>query len=289
MARISTFTNFLRALLPLLLAGGTWAAPGMVTLIEGDAATVVHPKGSMLVVEALKLPAAALVQTGPNTRLLRVEWADGSALDLGPSSQAMLLGERMSDRTSKAPGVYLLRGWAKLTSAQANTAPVLWTPFADLPAAPGVLVIQAQADRLSLFIESGGLQLLERGAKTPTTLAAGQYYGRQGNARGTVQPRPPPDLFAQMPRAFRDTLPRRWPTLQERNVVAKPQPLPAYPELRDWLGADATFRRLLVTQFAAWSLDPGLRSALIIRINEHREWAPLVMPKPDPATSGASR
>lgn len=287
MARSRTFTNLLRALLPLLLAGGAWAAPGMVTLIEGDA-TVVHPKGSMAVVEALKLPAAALVQTGPNTRLLRVEWADGSALDLGPSSQAMLLGERMSDRASKTPGVYLLRGWAKLSSAQAATAPLLWTSFADLPPAAGVLVLQAQADRLQLFVEAGGQQLQERGAKAPIALAAGQYYGRQGSDKGVVQPRPPADLFAQMPRAFRDTLPKRWAALQQRNVVAKPLPLPAYPELRDWLGADATFRRLLVTQFSAWAQEPGLRSSLIIRINEHREWAPLVMPKPDPA-SGASR
>lgn len=288
MAQIRTLTTFLLALLPLLLAGGAWAAAGMVTLIEGDA-TVVHPKGSMAVVEALKLPAAALVQTGPNTKLLRVEWADGSSLDLGPSSQVMLLAERMSDRASKAPGIYILRGWAKLSSALSATAPVLWTSFADLPPAAGVLVLQAQADRLSLFIESGGLQLLERGAKTPTTLAAGQHYSRQGNARGTVQPRPPPDLFAQMPRAFRDTLPKRWPSLQERNVVAKPLPLPAYTELRDWLAADATFRRLLVTQFAAWAYEPGIRSALIIRTNEHREWAPLVLPKPDPANPGASR
>lgn len=288
MARLRTFTNLLFALLPVLLVGSAWAAAGMVTLIEGDA-TAVHPKGSLAVVEALKLPAAALVQTGPNTKLLRVEWADGSSLDLGPSSQAMLLAERMSDRASKAPGIYLLRGWAKLSSGPATTAPVLWTPFADLPAAPGVLVLQASADRLQLFVESGGLQLQERGAKTPTALGAGQYYDRQGAAKGAVSPRPPSDMFAQMPRAFRDTLPKRWSALQQRSVVAKPLPLPAYPELREWLGTDATFRRLLVTQFAAWAQEPSLRSALIIRINEHREWAPLVLPKPDPANPGASR
>lgn len=289
MARLRPFPlALLLAWLSLLLAGGAWAAPGMVTLIEGDA-VVVHPKGSVNVVEALKLPPAALVQTGPNTKLLRIEWADGSSLDLGPASQLMLLAERMSDRSSKQPGIYLLRGWAKLTSAQPATAPVLWTPFADLPPAAGVLVLHAQADQLALFVESGGLQLQERGQKAPTALAAGQYFGRQGAARGTVQPRPPHDLFAQMPRAFRDTLPKRWAALQERNVPAKPLPLPGYPELRDWLGADPTFRRLLVTHFSAWAQEPGLRSSLIIRINDHREWAPLVLPKPDPATSGASR
>ncbi len=273
----------LRPLFGLLGAlPGLVAAQAMVTILDGEA-RVVHGKGSWAAVEGLKLPAAALISTDANAKLLRLEWPDGSALDLGPGSQAMVLAEKLSERAAKAPGVYLLRGVAKISARSNTSAPVLVGPGIELPPFTGVAVLQTSPERSAVFAEAGSVTLHDRSAKAPLTLPAGQYWSRRTGEAAAAQPRPPGDWLAQLPRAYRDTLPLRREAMLARNVTPRALPLPAYAELRDWLYTETPVRRLLVTHFTAWSRDPGLRSALITNINDHREWGALVLPpKPDP-------
>lgn len=270
------------ASLALLCCGtGASAAPGLVTIVDGDA-RLVHAQGAAEVVEALKLPAAALLQTGASSRLLRVEWPDGSALDLGPATQVLVVAEGLSERAAKAPGVYLLRGWAKLSGAAGASAPVLQSAAGELPPFKGVAVVFALDDRSGVFSETGPLLLQERGGKAILiTLQTGQFYTQQGSNVGQTEPRPPADMLQQLPQAFRDTLPHRLATMQQREAKVRSLPLPTYAELKPWLVAnDPALRRLMVHRFAAWAKDAALKSALVININAHREWAALVIPKP---------
>ncbi len=270
--------SLLRPLFGLLGAlPGLVAAQAMLTILDGDA-KVVHAKGSWAAIEGLKLPAASIVATDAGARLLRIEWPDGSAVDLGPATQALVLAERLSERAPKAPGVYLLRGVAKVSARANTTAPALLSPGLEMPPFSGVAVLQAAPERSALFAEAGSMTLYERTAKGPINLPAGQFWSRSGSASGVIQPRPPADWLSQLPRAYRDTLPLRREVMLARNVTPRALPLPGYAELRDWLYAETPVRRLLVTQFTAWSKDPGLRSALITHINDHREWGFLVLP-----------
>ena len=271
-----------------LVHGLTFAAPALVTILDGEA-RVFHASGSVNVVEALALPAAAIVQTTDTSRLLRVEWADGSALDLGPATKVLILAEGLSERAAKLPGVYLLRGWAKLSGAAGATAPVLMSALGELPPFKGVAVMSlfdgVQAGTPSgVFSEVGPLLWQERGGKALVTLATGQFFARAQGQASQVLPRPPATLLQALPRAFRDTLPHRLVAMQQREV--KPPstatlPLPPYAELQPWLAAgDPQLRRLLVQRFAAWSRDATLKRELLTHLNDHREWGALVLPKP---------
>lgn len=275
------------ALLRLLVCvAAAWpalaAAQVVVTILDGDA-RVVHARGSHPAAEGLKLPPASLVNLDAKAALLRLEWPDGSAVDLGPGTMALVLPERLSDKSPKAPGVYVLRGQAKISGRAAASAPVVLAPGLEIAPSAGVVVLTTTAERAGVFAESGAATVLDRlGKAAPQPLPAGQYWSRAGAAAAAVQPRPPSDWLAQLPRAYRDTLPLRREVVLARNVAAKPLPLPGYAELRDWLYTEPMVRRLLVTQFTAWAQDPGIKSALITHINDHREWGPIVLPPPPP-------
>lgn len=268
-----------------LVQGLTFAAPALVTILDGEA-RVFHASGSANVVEALALPNAAIVQTTDASRLLRVEWVDGSALDLGPGTKVLIVAEGLSERAAKLPGVYLLRGWAKLSGAAGATAPVLMSALGELPPFKGVAVMSlfdgVQAGTPSgVFSEVGPLLWQERGGKALVTLATGQFFARAQGQASQVLPRPPATLLQALPRAFRDTLPHRLVAMQQREVKATPLPLPPYAELQAWLAAsDPQLRRLLVQRFAAWSREPALKRELLTHLNDHREWGALVLPKP---------
>lgn len=268
----------------MLLACGASAnaTPGWITIVDGDA-RMVHAQGAAEVLEALKLPTTVLLETPAASRLVRVEWPDGSALDIGPGTQVMLVSEGLSERSPKSPAAYLLRGWVKLSGAGAAGAPAVLSPAGELPPFKGVAVVFAVQGRSGVFSEAGPLLLQERGGKNMFTLQTGQFYSRQGVETGSTQPRPPADMLQQLPRAFRDTLPHRLVAVQQREVKARNLPLPPYAELKPWLAAnDPALRRQLVNRFAAWAQVPVLKSALVSHISEHREWASLVMPKPVP-------
>ena len=261
------------------------AAPALVTILDGEA-RVFHASGSANVVEALALPAAAIVQTTDASRLLRVEWVDGSALDLGPGTKVLIVAEGLSERTAKLPGIYLLRGWAKLSGAAGATSPVLMSALGELPPFKGVAVmalfdgVQAGAPS-GVFSEDGPLLWQERGGKALVTLATGQFFARVQGQASQVLPRPPAALLQALPRAFRDTLPHRLVAMQQREVKPTTLPLPPYAELQPWLAAgDPQLRRLLVQRFAAWSRDATLKRELLTHLNDHREWGTLVLPKP---------
>lgn len=263
------------------------AATALVTVVEGES-RLVHGAGSVDVAEAMALPAAAIVHTTAGSRLLRVEWPDGSALDLGPDTMALIVDKGLSERAPKSPGVYLLKGWAKLTGAAASSAPVLMSGFGELPPFKGVAVVAMQegAGQRGVFSEAGPLLWQERGGKALTPLATGQFYARPGAEPGTVLLRPPAAMLQQMPRAFRDTLPHRFAAVQRREVKLPPSAMPAYAEVRPWLVAgDPSLRRQIVNRFAPWSRDAALKRELIRHINEHHEWAALVLPKPDAASA----
>ena len=263
----------------------TLAAPAMVTILDGEA-RVFHASGSAKVVEALALPAAAIVQTTDASRLLRVEWADGSALDLGPATKVLIVTEGLSERAAKLPGIYLLRGWAKLSGAAGATSPVLMSALGELPPFKGVAVMSlfdgADAGTPSgVFSEVGPLLWQERGGKALVTLATGQFFARAQGQASQVLPRPPAALLQALPRAFRDTLPHRLVAMQQREVKPTTLALPPYAELQAWLAAsDPQLRRLLVQRFGAWSRDAALKRELLAHLNDHREWSALVLPKP---------
>ena len=117
-------------LAPLLAPQLGNAAPlGVLTIADGEV-SVLRDALRFAATEGVRLQADDIVRTADKTRLARIEFDDGTAVDLGPATQA-LLRPRAAATADRAPVIYLLQGWAKVS----------------VPAAPSVRSGVGAADR----------------------------------------------------------------------------------------------------------------------------------------------
>lgn len=255
-------------------------AAAMVTIVEGEA-TLIDGARALVAAEGLKVGDETLVRTGPSTTLLRLEWPDGTAADFGPDTQAMLEPGGFGKRGGRAPAVYLLRGWLKLSSLGQAATPGALTARVDLAPFKGSLVLMAVGDETWVFAESGSGTVAERHARPPVNLALkpGEVYARSGAAKGAVAPRSSPSQMQRVPRGFRDSLPLRSAALQGRSVAARNAPAPTYAELGEWLAAEQPLRRGFTRRFAERARDTAFRAALVEHLVAHPEWEPVLFPE----------
>jgi hypothetical protein len=266
------------------------ADTAQITILDGDA-LLVDGSRQWQAAEGLKLGPGALVHTGANSRLLRLEWPDGTAADLGPDTQAMVAPPAPGGRAAKPGAVYLLRGWLKISSLGAAPSPGATAPALELLPHKGAVVLMVAGGETWAFAESGAAPLQEREARPAAspTLKAGEVYLRQGNAKGAVAPRPTPAQMQRVPRGFRESLPLRSAAFKDRSVAPRAAPAPSYGELRDWLVTpDAALRRPFARRFAERAHDAEFRSGLVSDLARHPEWEPLLFPErftPKPASA----
>jgi hypothetical protein len=279
----------LGAVLCLLAANPAQAveSTALLTIVEGPA-TVIEGAHSLTAVAGMKLGAATLIDTGPGTNLLRVEFSDGSTLDIGPDTHLMLMPPGLAGSGPRAPAFYLMQGWAKHSSAAraegASGAGEL-APQLELLQVAGVMVGRVSGDEAMLFVESGRAQLIERKLKgsAPLGLKAGELYSRSGSDRGTVVPRPTAAFLQGLPRSFRDTLPPLAEKFKGKSVEPKGFSVPSYAALKPWLTAEPAIRREFPRRFAALAKDASFREALVKNLSSHPEWEPVLFP-PKPAS-----
>jgi hypothetical protein len=258
----------------------------LLTIVEGPA-SIVDGTRSLAASPGLKLGAAALIETTPATNLLRVEFADGSTLDIGPDSRVMLMPPGLAGSGPKAPAFYLLQGWAKHSAPRTGGAAGAGqlSPQLELQQLAGVTVGRVIGDESTLFMESGRTQLIERKIKgaPPLGLKAGEFYSRNGAEKGSVAPRPTPDFLKGLPRSFRDSLPPLAAKFAGKPVEGKPGPALNYAALKPWLTAEPAIRREFPKRFAVLAKDSAFREALIKNLSTHPEWETLLFP-PKPAS-----
>ena len=295
LCRLSSVWLHALVVLAAWLAGpAARAADGaQITILDGDALVIDGPR-QWHAAEGLKLGAGTLVHTGANSRLLRVEWPDGTAADLGPDTQAMVAPPALGGR-ARAGAVYLLRGWLKISSLGAGPsamAPGATAPALELLPHKGAVVLMVAGGETWAFAESGSAPLQEREAKAAASpaLKAGEVYLRQGVAKGAVAPRPTPAQMQRVPRGFRESLPLRSAALKDRNPAPRAAPAPSYGELRDWLVTpEPALRRPFTRRFAERARDGEFRSGLVSDLARHPEWEPLLFPErfttPKPASA----
>lgn len=265
------------------LAAAAPAPPAQrFTLLEGEA-VVVDGARAMAAVPGLVLKPATIVETAAASRLVRIEFADGSMADLGPQTKVMVAPPGFAPRGGKAPALYLLAGWVKLSSATGAPAAGLATPALDLLPFSGAVVVQASPQVHRVFVESGRAELVERRrGGVRTALANGEMYAADAGAAGTTAQRPSADFVAAMPRMFRDRIPSQAARLPATAAEAAPLPAPSYAALRDWLVAEPVIRRDLPRRFGVLVRQAAFRSALEAGLNEHPEWTPVLYPPPPP-------
>lgn len=261
----------------------------LITMLDGDA-TVIHASEGHAVARFTAAQGAALdaediVQTSAKTSLLRLEFDDGSVLDLGPSSRVLLRPVWSSPR-DKAATAYLLEGWAKVAVPD-KPAPAALTPLATVPLdvmnTGRDVVVRVQGQSFDAFAESGDASLLVRGKDGKATaikLTHGQYLTPASQGATETLPRPSPGFIQAVPRAFMDTLPTRAAIFKGKEVSLAPAGRLSYAELAPWLNAEPRVRARLAVTWKALAQDEALRGGLISQLALHPEWRRVLYPEP---------
>lgn len=285
--------NVLAMVLLLMPAGGALAAPPaasvapapvLVSILDGEAA-LLRESGRFGVAEGVRLAAGDLLETGPQARLLRLEFGDGVILDLGPSTRA-LVAPRLGARGQGAtPHVYVLQGWFKLIQP-AGGAPVpaaVLTPAYALSEPAGQQVASVDAGGFQLFCEAGAVALQDRAAAKPAPppvrLKAGEFFSRRGSDKAAVTPRPTPAFIQAVPRSFLDPLPARAALFKGRDVPPKRLGDLAYADVAPWLAGEPMLRSHFAGQWRALARRPDFRAGLVEHMRDHPEWDRIVFPE----------
>ena len=233
-----------------LAAGSAVAASdvvGTVTILEGEA-LITRAASRLRAAEGVRLQQGDIVETGDNT-FMQVELVEQTVLQMGPKARIMVGGpvRLKAERT-----LYALSGWFKLSNARKEgnvRAFEFRSPLIEIGLLPGVVVMQLKANEATLFAERGDLKLVERPGFTALGVRQGQTYRRSAGARGTVGGAAPAAFVAEMPKAFRDSLPLRADKYRERDVPPRPAPDFAYADVEAWLKAESPFRRQFIERW----------------------------------------
>ena len=278
-----------RLFLAALLAGCTLAAGAaprapLVTMLDGEA-TLLRDGGRFALAEGVRLQAGDLLATGPQTRLLRLEYPGGPAVAFGPASRAMLTPDLGDDMRG---GVYLLSGWVKL-AAPAGASGALRSHVADTDTTGGSLILALQPDGARVFAESGPSRVQPRAPGTPAqALKAGDMLTLPAGGAPPVLSKGAPPAFVQaMPRAFMDSLPSR---LAAFSTDVPPRRLGdmSYADAQPWIDAEPPLRRVFAQRWRRLAADPQFRSGLVAGLKAHPEWTPILYPPPPRPPSAAA-
>jgi hypothetical protein len=223
----------------LLVATPTaWTAaaevPAWLTIVDGSG-TVVSSGLRHAAVTGMRVGPCDIVSTNARS-MIQIETGDGARVEIGPGSKLLT----HTSQPHEQPGhtqYLLLEGWVKvsITPGRAHRPQRVKTRFADLLVNSGVAVLNASHDRVRLFAEQGDVAALEGSdpAAGRRKVAAGRLFVRS-SGRGEITQRASAAFLADMPAAFRDTVPSRL-----AQVAAAGSPRPAgtdarLPDLLDW-------------------------------------------------------
>jgi hypothetical protein len=253
-----------------------------VTILEGEAA-LIRGTTRYLLAEGVRVQDGDIIHA-TDKGLVRLEFGDGTILDLGPGVRLHTTGT--TARGTQSPQGWqhtLLSGLVKLSCPrQAKTTHLLSTPQAAVTVANAVTVLQTSTSDTSLFVESGEARIVEpapRGAGTTVRAKGGDFYARKGGQRGTIAQRPPQAFISALPRSFLDTLPSRSTRFKDRQVAPKRTGEITYGDVEIWLKADRDVRRPLMRRWQSRARDPEFRNALVANLRHHPEWDPILFPE----------
>lgn len=183
----ATFAARAAAPEPAAAPARPWA---LLTIADGEV-SVLRGRLRLAAAEGLQLEPQDIVRTEAATRVARVEFSDGSVLDLGPATQALLQPQGRAWPKERTASAYLAQGWAKLRTPRA-VAPAqrggLASATLDLATPEGGVVLAHIAPEAAFaFVEAGRAQLLEyRGAREPRELALGEGHAYTRRAAGAI-------------------------------------------------------------------------------------------------------
>lgn len=281
--------NIMRA----LILTAAFAAPcialgaegfGAITILEGPA-LIYRASGRLHAAEGLRIDAGDIVETAGGT-FVQLEFDDRTVAQFGPNTRVMIhsgAGRQKSERW-----LHFLEGWLKLNSLKRDTAAgpgfELRAAAFEIPAAAVALVLRTAPARVDLFVEAGSMRMAERvpGSRAvplAVSVNAGEFYQRKPPARGVVTGGVSQAFLADMPRAFRDSLPLRADRFRDHAPEPRSAPDFGYADVAPWLQAEPSVRRPLMQRWRGKAREPAFRAGLVANLAAHPEWDPILFPE----------
>lgn len=268
------------------------AAPLATTTIADGEAVLIREAGRHALAEGVRLSKDDIVETTAKSRFLRLEFADGLILDLGPESRLLIAPKFTGDRAKLPARLHLLRGVAKLTVPKplSPLAATFSTPQLDVTGVARSAVFIVQGAEVQVFAESGEVVLQERRAGKPSgtaTVKNSEFYSRGADGKASTTPRPPGAFIQRLPRPFLDTLPPRAALFASKDVAPKPLGDIAYADAEPWVDAEG-LRAQFVARWKPLAQNAAFREGLAANMAAHPEWDRVLYPEkylPKPAAS----
>jgi hypothetical protein len=279
-------------LVVLLAAAPAWSAALATTTIADGEVQLVRAATRHALTEGVRLAKEDIVETTAKARFVRIEFADGVILDLGPESRALIAPKFSGERAKQASRFHLLRGTAKLTVPKPLTpaAGSFTIANTDITGVAKSAVFAAQGPEFQVFAESGEVSLQERRAGKvvgKATVKNSEFYSRAADGKASTTPRPTGPFIQKLPRAFMDSLPSRAAAFASRDVAPKPLAEISYTEAEPWLDAEG-LRAYFVTRWKPLAQNAAFREGLAANMANHPEWDRILFPEkylPKPAAS----
>jgi len=205
----------------------------------------------------------------------------GSLLGIGPSS-AVYWTERGGALT-----LYVRTGWIKADirpEAVSGTARVMG-PRLGVQCHQAVVVLHIQESADELFDEQGTATLLLRDNATKRAgkeTRPSQFLRTDDREDLTAQVGPSSDFLAQLPIAFRDTLPATAAAPATKPLEPRWLRKATYLDIQPWLTAPLAWRTGFIARFRDRLKDRAFFAAMDAHLGLHPEWAPILHPKPPP-------
>ncbi|MEZ2353436.1 hypothetical protein [Caballeronia sp. RCC_10] len=239
---------------------------GAITLIRGT---------TVIAVDApLALQPGDLLATDAHTSA-QIDYDDGTLAALAADTRLAI------DATDS---LALLSGWIKVTRKHA-AAPSAWTiDTTGLRAVllDGSIVMHADADAVSMFIEYGNIALSDDGrGQHPQNVSGEHYVQRSRHANGTplnIEARPASAFLAAVPLPFRDPLAAAAARIASKETLPAQERTAAYADIGDWLTTSLPVRHTFVARFGPLAQAQPFRAQVQRHLRDLPDWRRVLCP-----------
>jgi hypothetical protein len=273
----SVGVRVLRFLLLLVLSllvplGAHSQETGTLTLLKDTPLHVIRGVSMLQGIEGMRLRQGDILETGPApTAQAQLEFTGGAIIELGPSTQVLLLSQ-----TAASAETAMLAGWLKgeTTAGMARYA----SPLVTATTKGANLLLHITADNAEVFVEKGAASVGMGGAAGTPSSTEKIFFTRKAGKPIAAAGRPSGEFIGAMPVSFRDELPSRL----ARFAGVKP-PVPkadhdvSYAEVERWLTSG--WGRGLVSRFKPRIQDSAFRQAIEAHLSVLPEWEPVLHPQ----------
>ncbi len=245
---------------------------GTLTLLKDSPLRVIRGVSVLQGIEGMRLRTGDILESGPApTAQAQLEFTGGAILEVGPSTQVLLLSQ-----TGTTAETAMLTGWLKGETTAGTYR--YSSPLVTATSKGANVLLHVTADTAEVFVERGTASVGTGAAAATPSSTEKIFFTRRAGKPIVAAGRPSGEFIGAMPVSFRDEFPSRL----SRFAGAKP-PVPktdhevSYAEIERWLTSG--WGRGLVARFKPRIQDSAFRQAIEAHLAALPGWEPVLHPQ----------